>query len=122
MRVRAEKSGNLLENTLRHLHLLPGADSGSHCQRPEKKEGDSACSSFINPSPGTNSHVHRVLNLMKNNVKCCRHSNKFVPTANLFDLKQSAAIFGLKLLTLKTLSRKPTLVTFYEIIKYGIMN
>jgi len=68
-----------------------------------------ARSSFINPSSSTNFHVYRVLNLMKNNVQCCRHSNKFAPSSNLFDLKQSAAILGLKLLTRKTLSRKPTL-------------
>ncbi len=68
-----------------------------------------ACSGFINPSSSTNFHVHHVLNFMKNNVKCRRHSHKFAPSPNLFDLKQSATIFGLKLLTLKTLSRKPTL-------------
>jgi len=105
MRVRVEKCGNMLENTLRHLQLLPGADSGSHCQRPENKEGDSTRGGFINPSSSTHFHVHRVLHLMKNKVKCCRHSNKFAPSSNLFDLKQSAPIFGLKLLTLKTLSR-----------------
>jgi hypothetical protein len=55
MRGRAEKSGNMLENTLRHLHLLPGSDSSYHCQRPENKAGDSAYSSLINPSSGTGS-------------------------------------------------------------------
>jgi len=40
MRVWAEKFGNMLENTLRHLQLLPGADSGSQGQGPENKIGD----------------------------------------------------------------------------------
>jgi hypothetical protein len=40
MRVRTEKGGNVLENTLRHLQLLPGADSGSQGQRPENKDGE----------------------------------------------------------------------------------
>jgi hypothetical protein len=47
--------------------------------------------------------------LPKRNIKCRRHSHKFAPSSNLLDLKQSAAIGGLKLLTLKPLPRKPTL-------------
>ena len=63
-----------------------------------------ACSSFINPSSGTNFHIYHVLNLMKNNIQCRGHSHTLAPPSNLFDLQQSAAILGLKLLTRKTLS------------------
>ncbi len=91
-----------------HLHLLPGTDSGGHGQRPENKVGDRTGGSFINLSSDADFHVHGVFNLMKDTVKGCRNCDKFAPSAELFDLKQSAAIFGLKPLPLKTFVRKPT--------------
>jgi hypothetical protein len=109
MRGRAEKGSNVPENALRHFDLLPGADSSRHGQGPENKVGDSTRSRFINPPSSANFHVHCVFHLMENDVKCRGHSDKFAPPSDFFDLKQSAAIFGLKLLTLKALSRKPTL-------------
>lgn len=68
-----------------------------------------ACRNFINPSPRPNFHAHRIVHLMKNNVQFRRHSHKFRASSNLSDLKQSAALRILKLLILKTPSRKPTL-------------
>jgi len=100
---------NMLENTLRHLHLLPGTDSSYYCQRPENKKADSTCSGFITPLPSADFYVHRILHLVKNNVQYGRHSNPFAPPFHLSDLQQGAAISGLNLLALKTLSPKPIL-------------